>query len=246
MNPDNYREVPVNRTRDGITYYNLNWVNKIRVSGVSVEVLEERTRSELEVTSNQMAYLRVLRHEDELFLIYDFPGSGPNSGLNRIKDDIRIYLRQAVSAITAGDAGRVKVRDLMFTPFLEVKTDGAASVKCDVNAGQFYLYGDRASSFEGRVEAENVYVAMQGAAIAMVGGVSDELTIYTEGSASFTGENHRSKRVKAQADSKSTMRIGVTESLNATALNYGTIRYRPFSEIDIEKNEDSGGRIIEF
>lgn len=231
----NYKPVHMNRERDGITYFNLNWVNRIRTDGVAVEILQADTRSELEATEQQIKYLKVMRHNDELYLYYDFP-----SGFHKKHGPIKIYLKQALSGITT-EGNKITVRDLMFTPSLEVYTYGG-TVKCDVNTPNFKLKGNRTGKFDGWIEADYMEVVLTDAAYATVGGSVGEAHIFTQRSGQFLGNSLRAETVTAEAEEESRIEIGIDRNLSAKAFDKAQILYRPNTRI--KKDFERHGRGI--
>lgn len=240
-----YRPVPVNRERGGLLYFNLNGVNRIRTDGVSVEILASNTRSELEATPEQRAFLQVLRYRDELFLFYDYPGSGPSSGWHQKKGSLKIHLQQPLSGIHAESPGTVWVRDLIHTPFLEVSYDQAATVKCDAIVQEFRLFGNRAASFQGRIEAENTQIQLQHAAVATLSGRADYFFVSAVESAAFSGQSFIGKKVRAQASSGSVLHLSAEESLDISC-DDSQVFYRGRSHTSLHKKILNHGRISTF
>lgn len=236
-----YKPLPVNRERDGITYFSTRDIRNIRVKGLHLEIMKSH-KSELEVNSNNMQYLKVLRFKDELYILYDFPGTGPESGLHKMEHKFVLYINQPVFGLRADDTGRIAVRDLLFTPQLDVQVAHAGSIKCDVNTQEFLLTGEAASGFTGWVEAEKMEVNLKGAAIADIGGFSENIKIFTKESARFNGGELHATHVTADAGSRSKIVVSVGKTLDATVSARGEIHYHPLSEI--EKTEKNDGGIV--
>lgn len=240
-----YRPVPLNRERGGLLYFNLDGVNRMRTDGVSVEILASNMRSELETTPEQQEFLQVLRYKDELFLFYDYPGSGPSSGWHQKKGSLKIHLRQPLSAIHAENPGTVWVRDLIHTPFLEIYYDQAATVKCDAVVQEFRLLGARAASFQGWIEAKSVQIQLQQAAVATMSGRADDLSVSTVESAAFSGQAFNGKRVRAQASSRSRIQISAEEALTISS-DDSQVFYRALPRTSIRKKALNHGQISAF
>lgn len=244
-----YQPMPVNRERNGITYFNLNNINRIRSNEVNIEIIHAPTRSELELTEAQLEYLQVLRYGDELYLSYKERTNQSGRYDRRAQREsrpIRIYLKHSLSGIKAENSARVEVREVMTTPFMEIHMDKTASVKCDVNAESFKLYGDRFSSYDGWIEAERLEVNLRGTAEVRTGGMAGDVNVITGESSSFFGASLRGRNVSVRADSGSLLEIAVEKKLSAKATDGGQILYRPLSAITINKEYGKGGSIREI
>ena len=239
-----YKPLPVNRERGGIVYFNARDIGRVRVKGVHLEIMKSH-KSELEVSSNNIQYLKVLRFKDELYLFYDFPKTGAESGFHKLEHKFVLYINHPIFGLNAEQTGRITVRDLLFTPHLDVQVAHAGNVKCDVNTQEFNLIGNSASSFTGWVESQKMKVNLKGAAIAEIGGVSENVEIITKESARFTGEKLHANRVIADAGSRSKIIVSVGKELEATVSERGEILYHPLSEI-VKKETNNGGIINSF
>lgn len=206
-----YKPIPINRERGGITYFNLNHISKIRTDGVAIEIVKSH-KQELEVASNYKEYLRVMQLGDELLIYYDFPRTGPHSGLHKIEQNIRLHFNQPITQLTVEDGGRIMVRDLLFTPRLKLNLAGG-SIKCDVNTPYFILNAYKASTFTGWVEARRVNVNLANAAAIEMGGFAENAEIYARNASVFDGSNFQVQHPTVQSVERSQVYLKGYQSL---------------------------------
>lgn len=239
-----YKPVPLNRERGGISYFNLHGIQKIRVVGLPVEIIKSH-KQELEAQSNYMRYLRVLRYQDELLLLYEFPGTGPDSGLHRMQHHLKIHTNQPIIGLATEEAGRITVRDLLFTPQLFIEMN-EGNIKCDVNTSRFQLTANRASTFSGWVEAQDAQVFLKNAAVATVGGSIENIRIFADHAAVFDGRNLQGINITATAQQRSKIRTIVKGELTAHASQQAEILFRPISNPVIRRNAQDNAVISSY
>lgn len=67
-----------------------------------------------------MQYLRVWSYGDELHLLYDMPGTGPDSGIQRFNHQFALHIRQPIAHITAERSSRITIPDMLKAPYMNI------------------------------------------------------------------------------------------------------------------------------
>ena len=240
-----YKPVPVNRVRNNITYFNTHNFRKIRVNGLPIEIVSSH-KSELEVSSNYIQYLRVMSYGDELYLFYDMPGTGPDSGMQRFNHQFTLHMRQPITHITAERSSRITIPDMLKAPYMNVDILIGGKVKANVQTPEINIFAEATGDFSGWIDASTAKIRLRNAATAVIGGVVGNIEVSASESSFFGGKELRADNAVIKADTKSNVSIAVNHEMDAEAINRGRIQYRPLSDIKIQQNTDSGGVIEVF
>lgn len=240
-----YKPVPVNRVARGTTFFNTHNYSKIRVNGIPLEIINSN-KSELEVNSNYIEYLKVMSLGDELYIFYDIPSTGSDGGFRKYNHKFVLHTRQPITGIIAESSSSIVATDMIKTPHIDINVLIGAKVKANISSADINIFAESTGSFSGWLDADRVSVRMRNAAIAELSGVTEVADISTSESSSLNGNDWRIGTANINSDSKSRVPVIIREQLDAYAKNRSIIKYQPISEARVSKQTDSGGVIEIF
>ena len=112
-----------------------------------------------------------------------------------------------------------------------------------LNGTDFHLDLSGASSFRGTIYMKTVFINMEGASTADIGGTTNRFTVEVDGASTLNADKFSAAIADVKAEGASNATIQADSSLDANANGASTISYRG-NPVMLNRNTDGAGNIM--